>query len=137
MDDCTTLEEGLGIAQIFQKAGADAILGRAHGDKDVTMDIVWPERVFIPEPPDPLPKDCDWSRHGAGALVPIAAAIKTVVSIPVLISGRIYPELAEKILRQGKADFIGTTRRLQADPELPNKVASCRVSDIDHCTAWR
>ena len=135
LDDCTTLEEGLRIAQIFHKAGAAAILGRAHGYKDVSMDIVWPERVFIPEPPDPLPKDCDWSQHGAGALVPIAAAIKNVIPVPVLISGRIYPELAEKILRQGKADFIGMTRRLQADPELPNKVATGRVRDIAPCTA--
>lgn len=135
MANCTTLEEGLKIAQIFQKAGADAILGRAHGYKDVSMDIIWPERVFIPEPPDPLPKDCDWSQYGAGALVPIAATIKKVVSTPVLISGRIYPELAEKVLRQGKADFIGMTRRLQADPELPNKLASGRVDEIAPCTA--
>jgi 2,4-dienoyl-CoA reductase (NADPH2) len=135
IEDCTTLEEGVEFAKIFQNAGADAILGRTHGYRDVSMDIVWPERVFIPEPPDPLPKDLDWSRFGAGALVPIAAAIKKVVSVPVLISGRIYPELAESVLQQGKADFIGMTRRLQADPELPNKVASGRLDDIAPCTA--
>ena len=135
IDDCTTLEEGVGLAQIFQKAGAEAILGRAHGYKDVSMDIVWPERIFIPEPPHPLPKDCDWSRYGAGALVPIAAAIKKVLSIPVLISGRINPEIAENTLRQNKADFIGMTRRLQADPELPNKIASGRVDEVAPCTA--
>jgi 2,4-dienoyl-CoA reductase (NADPH2) len=135
LPDCTTLEEGVEFAKMFEKAGADAILGRSHGYKDITMDMIWPERIFIPEPPDPLPKDCDWSRYGAGALVPIAAAIKKAVSVPVLISGRIYPELGEVVLKQGKADFIGMTRRLQADPELPNKVAAGRLDDIAPCTA--
>jgi 2,4-dienoyl-CoA reductase (NADPH2) len=135
IDNVTKLEEGIRFAQIIQEAGADAILGRAHGYKDVSMDIVWPERIFIPEPPDPLPKDCYWKEYGAGAFMPIAAAIKKAVSVPVLLSGRIYPELGESILRQGKADFIGITRRLQADPELPNKLASGRADEIAPCTA--
>jgi 2,4-dienoyl-CoA reductase (NADPH2) len=135
IENATTLEEGVALAQLIQKAGADAILGRSHGYKDVSMDIVWPERIFIPEPPDPLPRDCDWSQYGAGAFAPIAAAIKKAVTVPVLLSGRIYPELGESILRQGKADFIGMTRRLQADPELPNKLASGRADEIAPCTA--
>jgi 2,4-dienoyl-CoA reductase (NADPH2) len=135
IEKATKLGEGLELAQIIQKAGADAILGRAHGYKDVSMDIIWPERIFIPEPPDPLPEDCYWREYGAGAFTPIAAAIKKVISIPVLLSGRIYPELGERILRQGKADFIGMTRRLQADPELPNKLATGRADEIAPCTA--
>lgn len=135
LEDVTTIEEGLEFAQIFQKAGADAMTARAHGYQDVGVDIIWPERIFIPEPPDPLPKDCYWKEHGAGAFMPIAAAVKKVVTVPVLLPGRIYPELGEKILRQGKADFIGMTRRLQADPELPNKLASGREDEIAPCTA--
>ena len=135
IENVTTLEEGLVFSQLFQEAGADAILGRAHGYKDVSMDIIWPERIFIPEPPDPLPKDCYWKEYGAGAFAPIAAAIKKVVTVPVLLSGRIHPELGESILRQSKADFIGMTRRLQADPELPNKLASGRADEIAPCTA--
>jgi 2,4-dienoyl-CoA reductase (NADPH2) len=135
IENATTLEEGVKFAQIIQKAGVDAILGRSHGYKDVSMDIIWPERIFIPEPPDPLPKDCDWKQYGAGAFAPIAAAIKKAVTVPVLLSGRIYPELGESILRHGKADFIGMTRRLQADPELPNKLASGRADEIAPCTA--
>jgi 2,4-dienoyl-CoA reductase (NADPH2) len=135
IENTTTIEEGIQFAQLIQKAGANAILGRSHGYKDVSMDIVWPERIFIPDPPDPLPKDCYWKEHGAGAFMPIAAAIKKVVSVPVLLSGRIYPGLGESILRQDKADFIGMTRRLQADPELPNKLASGRANEIAPCTA--
>jgi 2,4-dienoyl-CoA reductase (NADPH2) len=135
LPDCTTLEEGVEFAKIFEKAGADAILGRSHGYKDVTMDMIWPERLFVGEPPQPLPKDCDWSHYGAGAIIPIAAALKKVVSVPVLVSGRIDPVIGERALEQGKADFIGMTRRLQADPELPNKLAEGRPEDIAPCTA--
>ena len=67
--------------------------------------------------------------------MPIAAAIKKAVSIPVTTEGRLSPLLGEKILRERKADFINMTRRLLADPELPNKVASGRLDDIAPCTA--
>ena len=56
--------------------------------------------------------------------MPLAEAIKKVVSIPVITVGRLDPDLGERILRQGKADFIAFNRPLLADPELPNKLAS-------------
>ena len=134
--DCTTIEEGIQISQILQNAGADAIQPRTHGYTNITMDTCWPEHVLYPEPPKPLPKDCDWSRWGAGATAPVTEAIKKAVSVPVFIAGRIYyPELAESILRNGQADFIGFTRSLQADPELPNKIASGRRDEIAPCIA--
>jgi 2,4-dienoyl-CoA reductase (NADPH2) len=135
LEDCTTIEEGQAFARIFQNAGADAIQTRVHGYRDITMDVIWPERVLYPEPPDILPKDLDWSRGGAGAHLPVAAIIKKKVSIPVLVAGRLDPVLAERALRQGKADFIGMSRRLQADPELPNKISSGKLDDIAPCTA--
>jgi 2,4-dienoyl-CoA reductase (NADPH2) len=58
-----------------------------------------------------------------------------MVSIPVMVVGRLDPILGEQILREGKADFIAMTRRLQADPDLPNKVAAGRLEDIAPCTA--
>jgi 2,4-dienoyl-CoA reductase (NADPH2) len=80
-------------------------------------------------------KALDWSRKGAGAFVPLAEAIKKVVSIPVITVGRLDPELGEQVLKQGKADFIALNRRLLADPELPNKVSTGRMQDIVPCTA--
>jgi len=65
----------------------------------------------------------------------LTAALKKVVSVPVVIVGRLDPVLGEKILRQGEADFIGMTRRLFADPELPNKLKSGEFDDIAPCTA--
>jgi 2,4-dienoyl-CoA reductase (NADPH2) len=75
------------------------------------------------------------SRRGAGSNVPLAEAVKRVVTIPVITVGRLDPELGESILREGKADFIAMTRRLFADPELPNKIASGRYYDIVPCSS--
>lgn len=130
----TTIEEAQGFARILQAAGADAIGVRVFilGGEARAL---FPEQTFYPEPIQPLPKGFDWSGNGAGAYVPIAAAIKKAVSIPVTTEGRLSPLLGEKILRERKADFINMTRRLLADPELPNKVASGRLDDIAPCTA--
>jgi 2,4-dienoyl-CoA reductase (NADPH2) len=128
-----TIEESQGIARILETAGADAIQLRCHRVGSVVS--LWPEHLFYPEEARPLPEEADWSRKGAGAYVPLAAAIKKVVSIPVAAVGRLDPELGENALREGKVDFIAMTRRLFADPELPNKIASGRLEDIAPCTA--
>ncbi len=65
-----------------------------------------------------------------------AAEVKKVVKIPVIAAGRLgYPELAEKILQDGKADFIGLGRSLLADPEWPNKVRDHQEENIITCIA--
>jgi 2,4-dienoyl-CoA reductase (NADPH2) len=134
VDKGTTIEESQRFAQILQDAGADCIHARANAYSGLP-EIIRSEQFFYPEPPKPLPKELDWSRKGPGALVPLAAAIKKVVSIPVITVGRLDPIIGEEVLRQGKADFIGMTRRLLADPELPNKIASGRLEDVRPCTA--
>jgi 2,4-dienoyl-CoA reductase (NADPH2) len=136
-DKCLTPEDSRGIARLLQEAGADAIHLRSHW-LGYHVAAYLTEALFYPEPPIPLksfPKEYDWSRRGAGANVRLAAGMKKVVSIPVMVVGRLDPELGEKVLREGKADFIAMTRRLLADPELPNKIASGRIDDIAPCTA--
>lgn len=128
----TTIEEGMGFARLLQKAGADAIQVRAHAYGN-QRGLLQPDRLFYPEPPKSLPEDLDWSQKGVGAIVPLAEAVKKVVSIPVFCSCRLDPILGEKLLMEGKLDFIGMTRRLLADPELPNKVANGRLEDIRPC----
>ena len=45
--------------------------------------------------------------------------------------GRIQsPELAEDILKEGKADLIGLGRALICDPEFPNKLAQGKAGEI-------
>jgi 2,4-dienoyl-CoA reductase (NADPH2) len=130
----TTIEEGKGVARILQDAGADCVHARANAYSGLP-EIIRSEQYFYPEPPDLLIKELDWSRRGAGALIPLAAAVKETVTIPVITVGRLDPVIGERALRQGKADFIGMARRLLADPDLPNKIASGKYDDIRPCTA--
>lgn len=135
--ECLALEDSLKIARIAQQAGADAIQVRSQwiGRHDASF---LTDHMCYPEPPVPLeefPKELDMSRRGAGANVPLAEAVKKAVSIPVITVGRLDPELGERIIREGKADFIAMTRRLFADPELPNKLAAGRFDDIAPCTS--
>ncbi|MFH1652306.1 MAG: FAD-dependent oxidoreductase, partial [Chloroflexota bacterium] len=129
-----TPAESREFARMAEKAGADSIQVRAFGYGDYYR-VLTPEQVFFPEPPRPLDPYYDSRRNGAGALVPLAANIKTAVSVPVITVGRMDPVLGEQVLREGKADIIGMTRRLIADPELPNKVAAGNLEDIAPCSA--
>ncbi len=70
------------------------------------------------------------------AWMPIQAAIKEVVKLPVIGSGRINdPILAEKILANGQADLIQMVRALICDPYLPVKAFEDRLDDIRICIA--
>jgi 2,4-dienoyl-CoA reductase (NADPH2) len=129
----STLEESKHFARLLQDAGADAIQIRTQGYGNYTGMMNHPDRLFYPEPFVPLPQGLDWSQKGAGATVPLVEAIKKVVSIPVFTAGRLDPILGEKLLQEGKIDFVAMTRRLLADPELPNKVATGRLEDIIPC----
>jgi 2,4-dienoyl-CoA reductase (NADPH2) len=127
-----TLDEGVEIARLAERAGADAVHVRAYGYGDF-FNVHFPELVFYPEPPEPFPASLDASRNGKGAFIPLAAAIKKTVSVPVIAVGRLDPELGEQLLERGQADFVGMTRRLIADNELPNKVAAGKSGDIREC----
>ena len=136
-EKCLTPEDSRGIARLLQEAGADAIHVRSHW-LGYHVSSYLPEALFSPEPPVPLksfPKEYYRRRRGAGANMLLAEGIKKAVSIPVWVVGRFDPELGEKVLREGKADFIAMTRRLIADPEFPNKIAQGRMDDIAPCTA--
>lgn len=69
-----------------------------------------------------------------GYNLPEAEALKRVVDVPVMVVGRFLdPEFAEQALQDGRADMIVMGRPLLADPELPNKVKTGRLSDIRRC----
>ncbi len=129
----TTIEEGVQLARYLAEAGADAIQCRAHSyhHRD---GLIQPEKMFYPELPEDAPKDLDWSRNGKGALVPLVEAVKKVVKVPVFCACRLDPVIGEEYLQKGKLDFVGMTRRLLADPELPNKVIEGKLEDIRPCT---
>src|SRR5581483_785168 len=69
-----------------------------------------------------------------GAFVPLAAAIREVVDVPVVAVGRILtPQQAERVLEEGHADLVAMTRALIADPHLPRKAQAGQVDDIRVC----
>lgn len=135
--ECLGFHDALQVARIAEEAGADAIQVRSQwiGRHDASF---LTDHLLYPEPPIPLssfPKELDMSRHGAGANALMAQEVKKAVSVPVITVGRLDPVLGELILREGKADFIAMTRRLFADPDFPNKLASGRYDDIAPCTS--
>jgi 2,4-dienoyl-CoA reductase-like NADH-dependent reductase (Old Yellow Enzyme family) len=71
-----------------------------------------------------------------GTLVFLAEAIKPHVNIPVIAVGKINtPEIAEEILKQGRADMVAIGRQLIADPFWPKKVLEDRLDEIVACDA--
>ena len=73
-------------------------------------------------------------RYEEGWRVYLAEEIKKVVKIPVITVGQIKtPAFAERILKEGKADFVALGRPLIADPQWPNKAREGRDEDIRKC----
>jgi len=63
-----------------------------------------------------------------------AEEIKKLINIPVIASGSITtPELAEQILKEGKADFVSFGRPFIADSYFPIKAQEGRPEDIRPC----
>jgi len=110
-----SIEEGLEIARRLEAVGVDAltITGGCYETYNRT------------QPPTTQPRGC-W--------LSLCERTKAVVRIPVIASGKLgYPDLAEKVLQEGKGDFVALCRYLLADPEWPNKVRAGRIEDIIPC----
>jgi 2,4-dienoyl-CoA reductase-like NADH-dependent reductase (Old Yellow Enzyme family)/thioredoxin reductase len=111
------IKDGLAIAQRLEREGVDAIVvsqGQAGSKQIPYAPLYWPE----------------------GYMVPLAEALKKVLKIPVIVGGRLGdPVLAERILEEGKADFISMGRPLIADPDLPKKVQQGQPRGIRRCIA--
>ncbi len=60
---------------------------------------------------------------------PLAARVKEIVSVPVIVAGRInQPQDAEQVLARGEADAVVMTRALICDPEMPHRA---RIGELD------
>jgi 2,4-dienoyl-CoA reductase (NADPH2) len=125
-----TINESKEIAWILQTVGASYLSVSAWGFGSYDR-LCYPEQMLYLDHQHPLAENV----KKPGALVPLAAAIKSKVTIPVLAVGRLDAELGEKILQKNLADLIGMTRRFFADPEYVNKVAEGRMDEIAPCTA--
>jgi 2,4-dienoyl-CoA reductase-like NADH-dependent reductase (Old Yellow Enzyme family) len=64
----------------------------------------------------------------------LAAAVKSVVDVPVIAVGRINePHDAAEVLRLAHADMVAMTRQQIADPETVNKMKEGRLDEIRRC----
>ncbi|HET7899999.1 MAG TPA: FAD-dependent oxidoreductase [Candidatus Nanopelagicales bacterium] len=69
-----------------------------------------------------------------GYTAPLARRVKEVVSVPVMVAGRInQPQDAELLLARGDADATVMTRALICDPDLPMKADEGRLDEIRAC----
>ncbi|WP_186628506.1 FAD-dependent oxidoreductase [Rhodococcus sp. BP22] len=114
-DDGLTTEEAVAASKLFEAAGADAI--------HVTG---WGRNAFSNFTDGPLPDK-------VGAYVELAGEVKNAVSIPVITVGRVLPEVGEKAIAEGKADFAAMGRQLLADPDLVNKLAAGTPERVRPC----
>ncbi|MCU1669278.1 MAG: FAD-binding protein [Blastococcus sp.] len=72
----------------------------------------------------------------AGYTAPLAQRVKQVMTVPVIVAGRInQPQEAELVLAAGQADAVGMTRAMICDPEMPAKAEAGATEDIRACIA--
>lgn len=83
---------------------------------------------------DAMPKLMEPMSYPEGWKIYLAEEIKKAVKIPVIGVGVIRtPAFAEKIIGEGKVDFVALGRALVADPHWPNKAREGRPEDISRC----
>jgi 2-enoate reductase len=116
-----TIEEGLKFCKILYEAGVDAF------DVDKGCYDNW----FFPHPPAYF-DDIPYVEEIAGRLK--AFFSKENIPAKVIAIGKLgKPEVAQKVLKEGMADFIMLGRPLLADPYWPQKVKENRIKEIIHC----
>ncbi len=115
LEGARTVEEGVEIGKRLEAAGVDGL----------DIDAGCYETMYWFCPPTTLPPGCT---------VEYVAKLKKVVNIPVIIVGKLgYPAVAERVLQEGKADFIAIGKALLADADWANKVKEGKLDDIRPC----
>jgi 2,4-dienoyl-CoA reductase-like NADH-dependent reductase (Old Yellow Enzyme family)/thioredoxin reductase len=67
-------------------------------------------------------------------LEPHLEMFKKAIRVPLIVAGSFNdPQAGEKVLREGKADFIAVARGFLADAEYAKKVTEGRLEDIRKC----
>ncbi|MFC1964761.1 FAD-dependent oxidoreductase [Chloroflexota bacterium] len=68
-----------------------------------------------------------------GVNMPVASEVKRALKVPVIVAGKVSPELAGQAIMEGTVDFFAFGRPLLADSDLPNKLREGRMEDIRWC----
>jgi 2,4-dienoyl-CoA reductase (NADPH2) len=114
VENGSTWAEVVALAKAVQSAGADVL----------NSGIGWHE-ARVPTIAAMVP-------HGAYAF--ITGRLKKEVTLPLIAVNRInLPEVGERILAAGEADFVSMARPLLADPELALKAKRGDLASINTC----
>ena len=130
----TTSEECQQFAKWLEAAGCDYFNVAADGYAEYGR-IAIAEQLSYPEPPRQIIKELASIDFKQGMNVHVAAAVKRVVSVPVIAVGKLDAPLGERFISEGKVDAVAIGRRLIADPDYPNKVHEGREGDVRPCTS--
>lgn len=106
--------ETIEIVRVLQAAGVDLIIA----DEGVAESMHWSIPPFY---------------LGDAPGLSAAATLRAAVGIPVMATGSITVEIAEKALADGEIDLVGMGRALIADPDLPRKLASDHPGLVRPC----
>jgi 2,4-dienoyl-CoA reductase (NADPH2) len=117
VDDGIRLTDACETARMAIDAGLDAIHVSAYADPG--KGAAFTRAPLVHEP---------------GGFVDMARAVKAAIApAPVIAVGRIAPELGDRLIAAGDADFITMGRKLLADPDLPNKLLHEHADDVRPC----
>jgi 2,4-dienoyl-CoA reductase (NADPH2) len=130
----TTSEECQQFAKWLEGAGSDYFNIAADGYGAYGR-IAIAEQLSYPEPPKPMIRELASIDFKQGMNVHVAAAIKKVVSVPVIAVGKLDAPLGERFISEGKCDAVAIGRRLIADPDYAIKAREGRESDVRPCTS--
>jgi NADH:flavin oxidoreductases, Old Yellow Enzyme family len=111
-----TLDDVVANAKMVEAAGVDAITVTAY--HDTGMGKLHSESN-IP--------------HLENANLPGAAAVRAAVSVPVIGSGRVEVDTADRVIGKGEVDFMAMGRKLLADPALPAKLLAGQTERVRPC----
>lgn len=111
-----SLDETKQIARMAEADGADAVAVSAYAK--FTTGSAFTEAPLV---------------HKPAGFLGWAAEVKSAVDIPIIGLGRIEPSVGDKAISDGICDFIAMGRKLLADPDLPNKLASGEAQAIRPC----
>lgn len=111
-----TIDDGIAAAKLAEAAGADAITATTYHE---TGNGALHSQSHTP--------------HVNDYNLDATARMRAAVSIPVLGSGRVEPESADRSIGKGELDFVAMGRKLLADPDLPNKLTAGRPDAVRPC----